>query len=36
MLRSRTLLIVVSFALFLSVLGNRSGESMPPALAANE
>ena len=36
MLKSRTLLIVVSFALFLSVFGNRSGVSMSPALAAND
>ena len=36
MFKSRTLLIVVSLALFLSVVGNQSGKSTPPALAANE
>jgi uncharacterized protein YggE len=36
MVKSRTLLIVVSFALILSVMGNRSEVRVPPALAANE
>ena len=36
MFKSRTLWIVVSLAVVLLVLGNRSGASVPPALAANE
>jgi hypothetical protein len=36
MFKSRTLLIVVSFGLLLSALGNRSGVGVAPALAADE